>query len=131
MQDVGYACFGHTHFTFNHRDARTFQPAVDCEHRACDRYQAIFGRDIKMSAAPLGCLHNDVAAIEIDGGVFAAHGHGELRVLIHLHHGTIGQAQHCVAAGGSPYAVAFHDLLAEPQPSFTIQAYQVESAAVH
>src|SRR5260370_18765409 len=79
VQDTGGSRGRNPHLAFDHRDARAFDAAVDCEHRARHRYPAIRRSNVQMSGLPLGGLHYDVAAAELNRSVMAARGDAEFR----------------------------------------------------
>src|SRR5260370_20947935 len=93
VQDTGGSRGRNPHLAFDHRDARAFDAAVDCEHRARHRYPAIRRSNVQMSGLPLGGLHYDVAAAELNRSVMAVHGDAEFGAFVHLHHRTVGPAQ--------------------------------------
>src|SRR5215469_13322240 len=84
MQHLGAASSSNVDLALDHRDARSFNAAVNGEDRPCDRHPAVGGRDIEMTGFTLGSLHNNVATVELDGGVAVPHGNAKLRPFVHL-----------------------------------------------
>src|SRR5260370_36221413 len=93
VQDTGGSRGRNPHLAFDHRDARAFDAAVDCEHRARHRYPAIRRSNVQMSGLPLGGLHYDVAAAELNRSVMAVHWDAEFGAVGHFHPPSIGQAK--------------------------------------
>src|SRR5260370_19024004 len=116
VQDTGGSRGRNPHLAFDHRDARAFDAAVDCEHRARHRYPAIRRSNVQMSGLPLGGLHYDVAAAELNRSVMAVHGGAEFRAFVHPHHRAFGQAQLTPRAPARTYTLPFGGPTPRPSP---------------
>src|ERR1700742_2961966 len=81
-----------------------------------------------MATVTLGGLDNNVAAIELDRCVFAAHGNAKLGALIHLHHGAISQAQHGMRSSASTDEFAFRYFVAHFERHVTAITYAAQHA---
>src|SRR5262249_60797342 len=92
---------GYVHFAFNHRDSRPFETAVNGEDSAGHRNTAVLCSNIKMPRLALCGLHNDAAALQMNGGVAARQRDEPLSALIHLDQRSIAQAHHRARSAGS------------------------------
>ena len=77
------------YFAFNHCHARAFGTGIDSKHRARNGHPAIRRAHIQVTTAAFGGVHDDVALIELDGGVAASRADGKFGALIHFHIRTI------------------------------------------
>src|SRR5215472_12357400 len=82
-----------------------------------------------MSSLALGGLNNDVAAPQLDGGVLAMHGDGELRALVHLHLGAVSQAEHGPRIARCADSLALGQLISGFEGRLAFEAHAVKCAA--
>src|SRR5437667_11302669 len=87
-------------FSLDHRYAGSLKSAVHIENRSGDGNPAVLGGDIEASAARLGGLYADAAALEVNGQVPQACRYGNSGSLAQLHHGAITEAYDCTRVAG-------------------------------
>src|SRR5882672_10430526 len=79
-----------------------------------------------MSACAFGCLHNDVAAVQLDGGIAITHGNGELSALVHLYQRAITQTHHGMGGPGGTDFLSLKQLVTDLEQTFSVRAYAIQ-----
>ncbi|SPE30415.1 hypothetical protein SBA6_1260013 [Candidatus Sulfopaludibacter sp. SbA6] len=103
------------HFALHHGDPGSLYAGAHAEDRAGDGHAAIGSGHEQVAVAPLGGLHDDAAANQMDSEIAGGLVGGKAGTLAQLHHRAIPQLQHGIGILGGAQLDAIRQILAGEQ----------------